>query len=272
MAMTHSRSHGLPRWIWRAIGAAFAGVVVITAIAAPPSSPPAAANLQDPVDPARPPLQLLTFLEPPLVDEANGQLVGPVIDIITEVLREAGEPYELKVLPAKRALLVAQTRINHCVLPVERSQEREATLRWISPILISRHGLYSLPRSRFHLRSLEDARVRQLSSHLGSGVGEYLELQGFKVNLVTTPEQALSMLAVGRVDLWISDTYSARHLQASEGIDLGEPELVFLTTLRGMGCHPETDPVRLKRLQASLARLYDNGTMKARLGFDIQNH
>lgn len=213
--------------------------------------------------PAAPePLRLLTFHEPPWVDATVQPAEGVTVAVIKRLFAEADIRYSLEVQPPKRALQTAMSRPGSCVFPIERSQEREASLRWVGPVVVSRYAFYPAADRRISLQTLEDARRYLIGSYLGSGLGEYLEQRGFKVTLASKPEQGPSMLARNRFDLWVSDTHSARATAAAAGVQIGEPALVFLTTLRAMGCHPDTPEASLERLQTTLLRLLRSGALR----------
>ena len=89
------------------------------------------------------PIRLLTFNEPPWVEAEGERLQGPTIELIKQLFERAGVPYSIEVLPLKRALKEALNQPGTCVFPIERSQERETSLRWISPLVVSRYGLYA---------------------------------------------------------------------------------------------------------------------------------
>jgi hypothetical protein len=90
---------------------------------------------------------------------------------------------------------------------------------------------------------------------LGSGVGEYLLSRGFNVVEVSSAKLGPNMLAHKRFDLWVSDTRTAEALNSSAGPKLGPAALVFLSTLRAMGCHPDTSNVSIELLQATLLQM-----------------
>lgn len=204
------------------------------------------------------PIKLLTYDEPPWVDAQQEPLQGPTIELVKEVFTLAGVPFSIEVLPLKRALLMVNKQANTCVFPIERSQEREASLRWISPLVVSRYGLYSVSGQGLNLETLEDARRYSIASYLGSGAAEYLMSRGFTVTQVRSAKLGPNMLAHRRFDLWVSDTRTAQALNESVGPDMGSPALVFLSTLRAMGCHPDTSKVSIELLQTALLHLLKN--------------
>ncbi|SFM68433.1 substrate-binding periplasmic protein [Marinobacter zhejiangensis] len=208
------------------------------------------------------PLTLLTFDIPPLVNEQEGrQASGYAYRVVERMFELAGDEFRLEFQPPKRALRSAMELPNTCAFPVDRSQERETSLSWIGPVSVSRHGLYSHPDRPHPIATLDDARQWSISSYLGSGVGEYLQTQGFDIHLASKPYLGLLMLQANRVDLWIADTRAAPLIARAQGIELNEPELVFFTTLRSMGCNTSIPQERLRKLERALLTLYRNGEL-----------
>lgn len=206
-------------------------------------------------------ISLVTFMERPLVDQINRQPGGILIDVVAELMKRSGVEYTLNLAPPKRAIVIAQTTPKTCVFPIERSQEREVFFQWITPILISRHGLYSHPSRSVPLVTLSDARPYTLGSYLGSGVGEYLESFGFRVDFASRNDLNAGKLAKKRIDLWVSDTISAQYLAKKDRFQLKEPELVFLTTVRAMGCHLGVDKRLVETIQEVLFGMYRDKTI-----------
>jgi hypothetical protein len=206
-------------------------------------------------------LSLVTFLERPLVDQQGTDIHGVLIDVVKELMRRSGIDYTLNLAPPKRALVIARTSPKHCVFPIERSQEREVFFQWITPILISRHGLYSHPDRDIPLMTLSDARPYTLGSYLGSGVGEYLESFGFNVDYASRNDLNAGKLAKKRIDLWASDTISAKYLAKEDRFNLKAPELVFFTTVRAMGCNLDVDHRMVDTIQDVLFGMYKDKTI-----------
>ncbi|SDW16477.1 substrate-binding periplasmic protein [Marinobacter mobilis] len=211
---------------------------------------------------AEAPLTLISFDFPPLVNQLEGnQADGYAYRVIQRMFELAGDEFVLEFQPPKRALRSAINHPGTCAFPIDRSQERETSLSWIGPVSVSRHGLYSHPDRPQSIVTLNDARQWRIGSYLGSGVGEYLQGQGFNVHLASKPYLSLLMLQAGRVDLWISDTRAAPLTARDRGIELNEPELVFFTTLRSMGCNTSVPQARIRKLAQALLTLYQNGEL-----------
>ncbi|WP_159084511.1 substrate-binding periplasmic protein [Dongshaea marina] len=214
-------------------------------------------------------ITVITYEEAPWVIKGSKLATGLVPDILQQMFERSGIKYRLSIRPAKRSLLMAERLPFHCIVPVERSQERESTYRWISPLVISRYGFFSMPMSSIQLDTLLDAKPYRIGSYLGSGIAEYLQPFGFKVELAPRNEMSAFKLLRGRVDLWASDIDAALYLiQDSSSellghklIGIGKPKLVFFTTIRAMGCHREIPQQLTQKLQQSLNQMFLDGTV-----------
>lgn len=203
-------------------------------------------------------VRLLAWERPPLSSESKGTAAGLVVDLAGQMFRRAGVDYRIVFVPLQRALMSAQRDADSCVLLVERRQERESSYAWVGPLLISRLGLYALPGNALQLDSLEQARGLRILSHQGSGGGEYLKAQGFRVEFSNKETLSYAMLQGGRAPLW-----AASPLVVSSLVRQGEPAprevLPFLTLMEDMACHPQMDAAVLSSLRQALIALYTEG-------------
>ena len=203
-------------------------------------------------------VRLLAWERPPLSSESEGAAAGLVVDLAGQMFRRAGVDYRIVFVPLQRALMSAQRDADSCVLLVERRQERESSYAWVGPLLISRLGLYALPGNALKLDSLEQARGLRILSHQGSGGGEYLKAQGFRVEFSNKETLSYAMLQGGRAPLW-----AASPLVVSSLVRQGEPAprevLPFLTLMEDMACHPQMDAAVLSSLRQALIALYAEG-------------
>ena len=218
-------------------------------------------------------LNLLTYVDSPLVISEGSAPKGIVVDIVRLLMNRAGIDYSIRFMPPKRAIVMAERSAKHCVFPISRSQEREASFKWVGPILISRHAFYSGEKHAHSLRIMKDAKPFRIGSTLGDAVGEYLMGLGFNVDNTPRNELNAGKLSLQRIDLWLSDTISAPYLAAKKGVRLNPPELVFFTTLRSMGCHKDIDPSLIRTLETTLLEMYRDGSIKdlyQKLGLSFQ--
>ncbi len=218
-----------------------------------------------PLNKNKPKLEFVTFIAPPYVfdPEKTGEK-GIVLLILDHLMEQSGIDFKITIMPPKRAELYAQYTPNTCVVPIEKSQEREVFFSWISPILISNNGFFRLASQKpISLNSLEDARPFRIGSYLGSSMGDYLSSFGFKVDLTTHNEANIYKLNADRIDVWASDILSARYISKTTGIEISESILDFFTSLRAIGCHDEMDNSIILAMRKALQEMYRSGKMDA---------
>ncbi|MGS0691628.1 substrate-binding periplasmic protein [Shewanella sp. 0m-8] len=208
-------------------------------------------------------LQVLTYQAQPFAYIELGAQKGLLVELLAELFERAQLDYQLTFVPLKRALLTTLQHDNYCVTPVERSQEREAKYQWISPMLISRYGLFSSDSQKLSLANLSDAKSLTIGSYLGSGIAEYLLDLGYNVELASLRRQNIKKLQYNRIDLMASELMSAREDMRVMNVELGEPELVFYTSIQAMACNIGLTPRVKNHLDAALLAMYQDGFIDA---------
>ena len=208
-------------------------------------------------------LHFVTFIEPPYIfDKKETDKKGLVEIVLDKLMENIGIKYDIIILPAKRAEITARTTPNTCILPIERIQEREVFFSWISPVIISKHGFFSMPHNDYILlNTMHDAYTYRVGSYLGSGVGEHLESLNYKVDFATQNEANIYKLKINRIDLWASDVLSAQYISKHTAIEITQSKLDFFTTLRGIGCHLDVDDAIIKKMRKQLQIMYRNGSL-----------
>ncbi|BAJ02388.1 extracellular solute-binding protein, family 3 [Shewanella violacea DSS12] len=206
-------------------------------------------------------LQILTYEESPFALRVGKTHKGLLVDMLKELFSRTDLKYQLKFIPLKRAIITTERMPGHCVLPVGRSQEREASFHWISPVLVSRYGLYSRDDVIIPLITLSDAKSYTIGSFLGSGIGEYLMDLGFDVELASVSAQNLRKLKRARIELWAAELISAQEQMQKQAINFGAPELIFYTSLRAMACNREMSMETILQLEQALTNMYRDGYM-----------
>lgn len=206
-------------------------------------------------------INFVTFIDPPYIfDPKETDKKGLVEAIFETLMLNTHIKYNIQIMPAKRAELYAQTTENTCVFPIEKSQEREVFFSWVSPIIVSKQGFFSIPEeTSIFLQVLEDAKPYRIGSYLGSGIGEYLASFNYQVDLATQNEANILKLQAKRIDLWASDILTAQHISQISGIEISASKLDFFTTLRAIGCHPSIPEETIRLMHDELQAMYRNG-------------
>ena len=204
------------------------------------------------------PIQVLTYEVSPFAVQIGNQKHGLLVDLLAELFKRAALEYEIKFVPLKRAMRSVEQTADQCVMPVNRSQEREVNFQWISPVLVSRYGLFSHPEDNINIETMDDAKPYLIGSFRGAGIGEYLMANGFKVDLTSTNEQSYWKLQRKRISLWASELISARQIMLKDGQAL-KPMLVFYTSLSAMACNRNLSEDKVRKLKLALSGMYRSG-------------
>ncbi len=208
---------------------------------------------------------LYTQIQPPLVTQTSGGIGGIAVEIVTELFEQAELPYSITLAPWRRAYVSTLNQPDSCIFPVQRTQEREAQLHWISPILVSEIGAYvavARPPAQ-PLKTLADLKPLRVGSHRGSATAEYLERMGIAVDLVNDDLDNFRRLTAGRIDAWAADTRVVLGLLDKQERQALRLAMVYFTVLRALACNLETDDSDIQKLRQSLSRLYAEGSLQA---------
>jgi polar amino acid transport system substrate-binding protein len=197
---------------------------------------------------------------PPFISEDGKS--GISIDIVKEIFKRSKQSYEFKTMPLARALDQAANKANHCVLPVQRSQEKETTYRWISPVLVTQSALFSNASSPVPLSVLTDGREKSIGVLRGSDEEQYLKGNGFpKVQEANDELNNAKKLGSNRVDLWATDSILGPYYAKKAGVSVKQ-EVAFRSTLRALACHIDMPENVVESLSNSLKEMYGDGTVK----------
>ncbi|MBU2705370.1 transporter substrate-binding domain-containing protein [Zooshikella marina] len=204
--------------------------------------------------------KLFTEELPPYSFKKGKELKGVSIDIVSMLFNKASLPYELKIVPLRRAFNMAKTQKYNCVFPVQRTQAREALFQWVSPTLITKTGFYTMEDSPHTIKTIDDVKKMEIGSYSGSAVVDYLEKLGYTIRLTSKEENNVHKLANKRIDVWAADTITSSYYAKKNNVKLKE-QLVYLTTLRALACNLETPIEDIEKLQSVLKSMYADGSI-----------
>lgn len=190
---------------------------------------------------------------PPFSMTDNGRPQGIAINIVTALFEKAQLPYQLLEVPLVRAMVNAKNIDNYCAFPVQRAQNIEAEYQWISPILITRSGLFARQDFKGELLTLSDAKKMTIGVLRGSGDAEYLRSFGFTIEEANSPAQNIDKLLANRFDLWATDVLSAQFFikKRDPQAKIAKEVLTFRATLSSLACNmnmPKEDSIKLQEV------------------------
>lgn len=137
----------------------------------------------------------------------NASVTGPASKLVQHVLEKAGFEYQQNILPWARTYKYAQTKPNTLIYSIARTPERENKFQWVGHLTLLNYYLVGLSSSKLtHPVTLNSLKQLNIGTIRNSANHKYLHNQGFKyLHLLTTPEQTVKMLKLGRIDLFPTD-------------------------------------------------------------------
>lgn len=215
----------------------------------------------------------LTFITedyPPFNFERDGKRQGIAVDLLVEMLAQAGSKKtraDIKVWPWARGYETAQKEKNTVLFSTTRTDAREHLFKWVGPIMPSRIVLVARKNAGIRLASAADVNKRNLKvgvvrEDIG---GQLLARSGVDKDRMVLANSGLSvakMLQANRIDLW---AYGAPVIMWNLK-ELGYPtndyeEVLTLTESQHyyFAVNKNTDDAVVVRLQAALEQVKASG-------------
>ncbi|WDE05758.1 transporter substrate-binding domain-containing protein [Thalassomonas viridans] len=218
---------------------------------------------------AQEPLRVVTEHLPPYQIVSDNRLVaGTSYLLMKEVLKRAGYPVQIEVLPWARAYQTALAVKNVVIFSMTRSREREALFHWIGELRTLNYTFYSVKGNiDVRMNSIEQALHYTVVAARNSVEADILQQQGFKhgKNLILTAGylQAWQLLLQGHADI----TYANELIGDSIHTSLGKEFPSFVKQpYAGMqpvlyvAANKTTDAEIINRLSRALLAVKKDGT------------
>ncbi len=200
----------------------------------------------------------------PAVMLDKGRVTGHAAEKVHEIMRRAGLPYTMALMPWKRALTLARTQNDTCVFMTTRTPERETWFHWIGPISQADWVLFGRAGRPFQIRTLTDARGLRIGAYNGDVRGEFLKAQGLNVEFAQNDDSNPKKLMLGRLDLWVNSTRSSRAVLARTGLtEQVVPVHTFRQEKLYLACNATMAPADIAPMHAALRAMEADGTYKA---------
>ncbi|MES9962475.1 MAG: transporter substrate-binding domain-containing protein [Candidatus Sedimenticola sp. 20ELBAFRAG] len=159
----------------------------------------------------------------------DGKPSGPVIDLISHVMEQAGLDYTIKVLPWARAYQIAQNKRDTLIFSISRTEAREPMFKWVDTVISLDYHLYKLKtRTDINIKTLQDADEYRIGVLTNDVRHEYLKEQGLsRLAPVPSNSQNLGMLIRGRIDLLPMSNIGLQALCQKEAVDCAQFERAY---------------------------------------------
>lgn len=170
-------------------------------------------------------IHILGNILPPLKFEKDGRVQGVMVDVLSKMMEEVGQPIDqdvFQIMAWARAYEDAVTIPGSILLGVALTEERRSQLKWVGPIFPLQLALVGKKNKPFEIKHASDAARYNVGTLLNSAPEQLLFKQGFprnKVHRIPKTELGLRMLEDGRLDLLAFAAISSFKLMADIGIE-----------------------------------------------------
>lgn len=215
---------------------------------------------------ANAPAVTLTLMVPPtpgLIEKraGTGGWHGPAVDLLEDLMWEAGIGMRLVEGPVARMMLNAKTVPLTCAVGVARSAIQETNYLWFGPLTRTRIVVLARPDDTTMIEKALDLKGRTVAVVRDSLGAQLLTGQGLQFTAVADHQTAHRMLVKNRVDFWVANELLAGHIaHEAEG---PAPKLAFVmhAAENYLACHPGLPDDVQARLHSAVQTLLRRGAM-----------
>lgn len=166
------------------------------------------------------PLRFVAAPLPPLVIDSGGKPDGAVLVVLRELTQKMGAPFSVEFMPQPRALVESQTHDDIAFAGLTRNAEREASYKWVGPLIYDSIVLLTKKGGKPAPASLDAAKSWAVVTLRGGSTVPVLQAAGFtNIVEVKDAENGARMLDAGRVDAWATPKLSGPYLFKALGLD-----------------------------------------------------
>ena len=208
------------------------------------------------------PLNINTEEYAPLSYTEAGQIKGIATEQVELIMELAGVEYQMTVLPWTRAYNTAITNDNTCVFTTSNTPKRTNLFKWVEPLFLDTSILVKEQGNPIYLSTLEEAKQYRIGVQSQDVGGVYLADKGFtQLDEAKDVNQSILKLKAKRVDMvamaearFLSMQYEGRPV---------EKVIDIFSIKMGLACNKSVHDNIIKKLQAELDRLIQDGTQQS---------
>ncbi len=175
-----------------------------------------------------PKFRIITEEFPPYNYRDDGKIKGISTEIVQEILKRVSHPDNIEVMPWTDGYKLVQEEDNIILFSTTRSPMREKLFKWVGPLVPNNSVFFARRDSGTSITSLEDAKKVKSIGVYKDDFGELLLKEKGFTNLNAVLENNLNVqkLLDGKIDLWIANELTGKHMIAKAGAG-GKIEKIF---------------------------------------------
>lgn len=195
-------------------------------------------------------------------DASKASVLGITTDVVREILLDANIKATFEVLPWARAYSLAEKNENTCIFSIARTAEREATFKWVGPVVSNDWMLFGLKQDTGKFKDITQLQDKLVGSYIGDAAGKHIQDLGYKVEFANRDNLNIKKLLGGRIDFWITGNLPGQYLLKQQNIS----DIVPLLSVRQIGifiaCNKKTNDAIIVQLTNSLKNIKSKGLIE----------
>jgi polar amino acid transport system substrate-binding protein len=209
-------------------------------------------------------LNIVTEEYPPYnFTSKDGKIIeGISSDIVLEIAKRANVHATIRIYPWARALHMAESNGNTCVISTFKTKLRDDKFKWIGPIVSDHLALFTARNSKIRILSIVDAKKYLVGTYIGSATIPILEKYGIKSVAASNDNLNLRMLNVNRIDMWIANSKTGPYIAHKEGVEVKQVFVFDIATDMYMACNKQMPNEMVNNLNNLLKQIANDGTRK----------
>jgi polar amino acid transport system substrate-binding protein len=207
------------------------------------------------------PLLINTEEAPPFDMVVAGELTGYSTEVVTQAFALADIPYHIDVFPWRRAYRNAITNSRSCVFSTARIPAREASFKWIGPLLKTEWVAFDRSASPVKLSTIVDLKRYRIGSYGGSAQSTLLRENGIAIDEALEDSFNLKKLLTGRIDYWVTLRPMGFYEAARQGVTDLRVALVLQKMDLYLACNKMVADAVVDRLNGVIRQMSTDGEL-----------
>ncbi len=196
-------------------------------------------------------------------DLKTGEIQGVLTEKIQEILKRAGDNYNISSTSLARGLNSTLNDDNTCLFGFRRTPDRENSYKWVGPLVTDNWVLYGRKTDTRVLKNFEDAKPYSIGSYKNAATGIQLSEQGYKIEFSNQDEDNPRLLVNNRLNYWVVSESHGMVLAQQQGFGNDIVRVVKYKSIElNMLCNSRMDKQRIDLYNKLNKELDNDGTME----------
>jgi len=212
------------------------------------------------------PLELYTENYPPfnIVSEDKLAISGISTEKVRELMRRAGDNYQLSAVPWARSMQQAQNQGGSCMFSTARTPAREQRYQWVGPLVHNNLAVFGRAGAPHPAKNVAELKPHVIGTKRQDASSEYFTALGYAVDPVAADADNPRKMIRGRFDYWATGELLGLRIIEEQGWSASiVPLFVFLQVDMYLACNREMDQATIARWNRILKQMDTDGTSAA---------